>query len=633
LKKKRISDKFPAREALKLNWRALSLWWKKYPAMFIARASYATVSALSPYVGLYVSARIVDELSGARSPETLLKLVLIALFSATGLSLLKAALERFKNCEKNGWFDKDDKLYADKFFSMDFCSMDDSHTQDLRSQIRQNRMWNGLGITMPLPQFEMLVTALFQVAGSVTLTLSLFTLSVPQSAGGLAALNSPLFAAVAVAVLLGVSLLVPTLSNRAGSYWMRLADGAKEGNRRFGFYGFTVADRRRALDTRIYRQDILCKKSFADRSVFGRNGQYAKYARGPMGLYHAASAAVSYLFTGLVYVFVCLKALGGAFGIGAVTQYIGAITMLSGGISTLFSTLGEMRNNGPFLSMAFEFLDIENPMYQGSLTVEKRSDRSYDIEFRDVSFKYPGAETWALRHVSMTFKVGERLAVVGRNGSGKTTFIKLLCRLYDPTEGEILLNGIDIRKYDYLEYLSIFSVIFQDFRLFAFPLAQNVAASAEPDRARVEVCLQKAGFSDRLKEMPQGIDTCLYKDFDEKGVEISGGEAQKIAIARVLYKDAPFIVMDEPTAALDPVAEYEVYSKFNEIIGDKTAIFISHRLSSCRFCDEIAVFDFGSVVQKASHDTLLNEESGIYRKLWYAQAQYYLETGQEVPLV
>ena len=218
------------------------------------------------------------------------------------------------------------------------------------------------------------------------------------------------------------------------------------------------------------------------------------------------------------------------------------------------------------------------------------------MEFRDVSFKYPNTDTYALRHVNLKFKVGEKLAVVGKNGSGKTTFIKLLCRLYDPTEGQILLNGVDIKKYDYDEYMSIFSVVFQDFNLFAFSLGQNVAAAKEYNKSKVEECLKKAGFGERLDSMPEGTETCLYKDFSERGVEISGGEAQKIALARALYKDAPFMVLDEPTAALDPVSEYEVYSKFNEIAGDKTAIYISHRLASCRFCDNILVFDNGNVV-------------------------------------
>ncbi len=331
---------------------------------------------------------------------------------------------------------------------------------------------------------------------------------------------------------------------------------------------------------------------------------------------------------GLIYLFAGLKALGGAFGVGSVTQYVGALAGLAQGFTDLLAVWSVLRSNAEYLKPVYEFLDTPNKMYQGSLTTEKRSDRKYEIEFRDVSFKYHGTDTWALRHVYMKFDVGERLAVVGENGSGKTTFIKLLCRLYDPTEGEILLNGIDIRKYRYDNYLALFSVVFQDFKLLSQPLGQNVAAAEDYDRTRAEECLRKAGFGQRLAELPKGLDTCLYREFEDDGVEVSGGEAQKIALARVLYQDAPFIVLDEPTAALDPEAEAEVYTKFNDIVEDKTAIYISHRLSSCRFCDEIAVFDHGRVVQQGNHDALVEAE-GKYQALWEAQAQYYAKKGSE----
>lgn len=203
--------------------------------------------------------------------------------------------------------------------------------------------------------------------------------------------------------------------------------------------------------------------------------------------------------------------------------------------------------------------------------------------------------------------------------------IKLLCRLYDPQEGQILLNGIDIRKYRYDDYMGIFSVVFQDFQLICQPLGANVAGSMEYDRDRARKALIDAGFADRLAAMKKGLDTMLYKNLSEDGVEVSGGEAQKIAIARALYKDAPFIILDEPTAALDPIAEAEIYSKFDEIAGNKTAIYISHRLSSCKFCDEIAVFHEGAVIQQGSHAELLADRGGKYYALWNAQAQYYTE--------
>lgn len=302
---------------------------------------------------------------------------------------------------------------------------------------------------------------------------------------------------------------------------------------------------------------------------------------------------------------------------------MGAVTSLSGNIGAVLEYADQIRNNHRFLKLTYELLDTKNEMYQGSLTTEKRADRQYEVEFRDVSFRYPGSERWALRHVDMKFKVGKRLAIVGENGSGKSTFIKLLCRLYDPQEGEILLNGIDIRKYRYDDYMDIFSVVFQDFKLISQTLGANVAGSGAYDRERARKALFDAGFGERLESFPKGLDTVLYKELSKEGVEVSGGEAQKIAIARALYKDAPFIILDEPTAALDPIAEAEIYSKFNDIAGDKTAIYISHRLSSCKFCDEIAVFCEGKVIQQGSHAELVADEGGKYFELWHAQAQYY----------
>lgn len=211
------------------------------------------------------------------------------------------------------------------------------------------------------------------------------------------------------------------------------------------------------------------------------------------------------------------------------------------------------------------------------------------------------------------------------NGSGKTTFIKLLVRLYDPSEGEILLNGVTIKQFDYDEYLNLLAVVFQDFSLFSFKLGQNVASVLTYDKEKALRALNAANFVQSLEKMPEDLDSYLYNDYEDGGMEISGGEAQKIAMARAIYKDAPFIILDEPTAALDPISESEIYSGFDKIVGSKTAIYISHRLSSCRFCDTILVFDHGEIVQTGSHDELVQNKAGKYYELWNAQAQYYRE--------
>ena len=609
---------------LRLNNRALKLFYKRYPQMILSRLISVVWNSLTPYVSIYLSALVIDELAESRNVERLQLLVLITLASAAVIALGTALLKKWTEAQSAGMWFKVENILSEKMLDMDYVSLDETHTAELLSTIRQNMNGGGWGLYRVVVAYEELCSSILTILGGISLTVSLFVSRVPVGAGALSALNNPLVVLAVITVMLAVTFIAPVLNNKSGSYYAKHADSHNLGNRLFSFFGWLGYYSELAPDVRIYRQDRICDRHNHNKDdTFCSNGLFARLAWGPMGLFAAAGSAVSVIFTGVVYAFVCLKALAGAFGLGSVTQYVASITKVSGGMSSFVSTLGDMRNNAPFLELTFEFLDIPNNMYQGSLTVEKRNDRKYEVEFRNVSFKYPGSENYALRNVNMKFEIGKRLAVVGMNGSGKTTFIKLLCRLYDPTEGEILLNGIDIRKYNYAEYMNIFSVVFQDFKLFSLTLGENVASGSRIDREKVIDCLNKAGFGGRLAEMPNGIDTYLYTDYEKDGVNVSGGEAQKIAIARALYKDSPFIILDEPTAALDPIAEAEIYGKFDEIAGDKTTIYISHRLSSCKFCDEIAVFHEGAVIQQGTHASLVADESGKYYELWHAQAQYY----------
>lgn len=337
-----------------------------------------------------------------------------------------------------------------------------------------------------------------------------------------------------------------------------------------------------------------------------------------------SSTALSGFINGFSYIFVLLKIVSGAISIGSFTKYVGAISQLNNASIQLTKYNDEIRVQCTYLKSYVEFMNMENKRNTGTIPIEKRTDNEYEIEFHNVSFSYPGNSKEILSNVSCKITLKDKLAIVGRNGAGKTTFIKLLCRLYDPTSGVITLNGIDIKKYDYQEYLSLFGVVFQDFNLFAFPIEQNVSSSIDADEEKVWKCLELAGVKSRVEEMHDKLNTPLYK-YDEGGVEISGGEAQKLAIARALYKDAPFVILDEPTAALDPISEYEIYSHFNELVKDKTSIYISHRMSSCRFCNDILVFHEGKIVQRGSHDELMKDIKKVYFKLWTSQAKYYVE--------
>lgn len=313
---------------------------------------------------------------------------------------------------------------------------------------------------------------------------------------------------------------------------------------------------------------------------------------------------------------------------------IGDLSMLSSAASQFGSTINGIVGAVQGIAMKSElmikyvdFMENYENHVDGGKKVESAKD--YVIEFRNVSFKYPRAEEYVLKNINITITGGEHLAIVGLNGAGKTTFIKLLCRLYKPTEGEILVNGVNINEYAFDDYARLFSPVFQDFSMFAFTVKENIAlADAEnADYGKLWALCGSCGLTNKMKNLPQGLDTLVFKEFDETGFEPSGGEQQKIAIARALYKDAPIVVLDEPTAALDPIAEYDIYTHFNRLTHGKSAIYISHRLATCRFCDRIAVFHEGEIIQDGNHEQLM-DQGGLYSEMFMAQMQYYMTQGR-----
>ena len=599
--------------------RGLKLIAEYVPGLVPSTVLNSLVKALSPYATIWLSAQLLEELAGPCRANILWKWVIATLAVTATMGIMSALLKRWYDTCSAMYDPNKRRIFTDKFFSMDYADVDDRKIRDLRVQIFQNENFMGYGLNRCLENLKNLVQSVVGILSGLGLTVTLFISPVADAKWRI--LNGFL-PPLALMTMMALTIWFGAITSRIlMQKQTEMNDLGTLGNRLFHKLFNMCPDGKRRLDIRTYSQEKIIRPTM-DESAFVPGGPFDRLYKGPWSMLASAASGTSAIFTGCVYIFACLKAWGGAFGIGSVTQYVGAATALAGNVAMFLETVNFISANAPFMEDTFRLLDTPNAMYQGSLTTEKRSDRQYHVEFRDVSFRYPGTENWALRHVNMKFKVGSRLAIVGENGSGKTTFIKLLCRLYDPQEGQILLNGIDIRKYNYRDYMDIFSVVFQDFQLLPQSLGANVAGSGSYDRERVKKALVDAGFEERMSAMPQGLDTQLYKDFAENGVEVSGGEAQKIAIARALYKDAPFIILDEPTAALDPMAEAEIYGKFNDIVTDKTAIYISHRLSSCKFCDEIAVFDQGQVVQQGTHDCLVEAE-GKYRELWNAQAQYY----------
>lgn len=335
------------------------------------------------------------------------------------------------------------------------------------------------------------------------------------------------------------------------------------------------------------------------------------------------SAVISSMLLILVYTYVVILTLKGHIEVGEAVTLASGIILFSQNMNQFAVGMGNMKTVSMLASDYLNFITLKEAKNEGNSVLPVGEFQNSILEFCNVSFKYPGSDQYALKNINIEIQLGERLAFVGRNGSGKTTFIKLLCRLYTPTEGCIRLNGIDIMKYNIDEYWKKIAVVFQDFKVFGFGIGENIAATDEIDYEQVNEALRKVGLYQRVYQCKEGLNTNVGKVINSEGIEFSGGEKQKIAIARAIYKNAEVVIMDEPTAALDPLAEEEIYSDFNKLVGDKTAIYISHRLSSCKFCNEVFVFDKGEIVQRGKHEVLKNEK-GIYKELWNAQAQYYV---------
>lgn len=602
------------------NIRALKLLHSFCPTYFPLLVAKSLFNKLTPYFSLYMSAEVVNEIVGDRDKDRLILLVLITVFGNLTISIIGGILNRAFDHKETILFQREAAYYNQKTLTLDYSDLENTEVRQLRRKITESAKIDWHGKQLLMMSISRLVNITISALLSLLLGIEMFALVFAAGFSWYAVL----FAVILIAAVVFNIRYNFQINDRLSHNSFEVSQTMIDENR----IDEAVDCYNMGKDVRLYRQDKLIMKTKRycldlHKKAFRRLYSSRYRLSIPLTIAGAALKIV-------IHIFICVYAVAGVFGLGSIIKYVEFVESIIGCIMSFFAVYSDIKNNTRFVEDYLAYFEIPQKMYQGKILGEKLfkcegGDNEYEIEFRNVSFKYPSTDYYALKNISMKFKVGKKLAVVGMNGSGKTTFIKLLCRLYDPTEGEILFNGVNIKKYDYDEYLALFSVVFQDFKLFSFPLGQNVAASSHCDETKAISCLEQAGFGERLSAMTDGINTCLYKEFEETGVEISGGEAQKIALARALYKDAPFIVLDEPTAALDPLAEFEIYSKFNDIVEDKTAIYISHRLSSCRFCDTIAVFDNGQIIQQGSHDELVADENGKYHELWLAQAQYYTE--------
>ena len=607
--------KFKFSESLKLIGFGYKLASKLTPSYIPMALLRAVLIAAQPLVVLYFTAQILNQLEGVRDVRTIIIYVSATIVATFLISVVRAFLTRGVDtiASFERIYQRIRMMLAERFVKMDFAHADDSEVSEVLARMDTQARGNGLGMINVYNLTSTCLESLFSMIFSWVLLGGSLAADIFAEARWSSWLLFGFFAA-------GILIFVFMQMRSQLKLKMIYTENAKA-NTAAGYYNKYIKEDKAAKDIRIYDQSEALLTIF--RSSFNLKTwlSFFFYDSRVNGLMLGLLAVLS----GGYFIIAGHGALTGAITIGDIVQSVGAVTIFATAVGTFIMMAGQMYHNVAFLDPLREYLNLPDLLAKGAGNVPPPSGHCYEFEFRNVSFRYPGAEVYALKDLNLKFDAGRRLAVVGPNGSGKTTMIKLLCRLYDPTEGEILLDGVNIKEYDYSQYTALFSVVFQDFFLFPFEISSNVAVNSVYDADLIKNCLEGAGFSERLESMPDGLNSVLYKSFDENGTQISGGEAQKIALARALYRDAPFVILDEPTAALDPIAEYDVYTTFDRTIGGKSAVFISHRLSSCRFCHDIAVFDNGKLIQRGSHDELLALDTGMYHKLWDAQARHYID--------
>ena len=576
---------------IKNGWR----YDKKY---ILWRVIYQFINSLIPIVAAIMPKLIIDELMGNQETNKLLVYVsILIVYTATATILSEYfSWDGFsRRCRVNSEFDSDlHKHLAEA----DFERLEDPNFLDMQKKANKFLYcdWHGFGYLL-----DCSMNALGQI----------FTLLGISAI--IATIDLRILLLFIVLIILGA-----LIEKKAKQNAIRLSESISKDQRGWMYYANLFEDQSFAKEIRLNSLGNWLLDR--ERNYFTKVNENQKKQNDGFIISGLYGAIYTFVQQSTAYVYLIYCVISGSISIGSFTMYIGAVTTFSVAFRQVLDSIIEIQAYDTYYDRLDEYLNLPKTLREGNQLIDVKG--SHLIEFSNVSFMYPGSNTYALKNVNIRIPFGQKLSIVGENGAGKTTFVKLLTRMYDPTEGEILLDGVNIKKIDYDQYMSFFSSVFQDYKLFSFSVKDNVTLAQPMNEAKVRDILEYVGLGEKLRKLQNGIDTSVYKNFDEEGFEPSGGEGQKIALARALYKDAPIMLLDEPTAAMDPKAEYELYRRFNEMVHGKTAVYISHRLSSAKFCDVIAVFSNGQIIEYGSHDELYSK-GGLYTELFSMQSQFY----------
>ena len=576
----------------------ISLIWQTSPKFICAKFAIVLVNTISPFIMIIFPKLIIDSIIGGGdwiSTFHLIAIMGIVLLVTTLLStFLSATAQKYGDTIQYDLV----RIYGKKVMSLNYEDLENPAVLDMFEKSKS-------GFNM-YDFFDKIVAVITNVLSFIGYAAILFT-------------YSRLMLIVVVAVVV-INLICNAKKNK---YYYKAGEDAAPMNRKFAYlaglmYGFDYAKEIKVGGLSDYITDKYDDNIVGFKKIFRTLYRHVFLLSG-------VSSLTSVIQTFTLYSVVAYSAIQKTISIGDFTMYISSISAASGCLLTIVSAMIDISKNTKYATDMRLFFEMERKTEMGGILPD-RSANNVDIEFRNVSFKYPRTERYVLRHISFTVHSGEKISIVGKNGSGKTTLIKLLLRLYEPTEGEILVGGKNITDYDYKAYLSLFAPVLQDYKIFAFSCKENIELNLEDNEERLMRAIHDSDLDEKISSLPNGVLTPVYKQFDENGVEFSGGENQKLAIARAIYKDAPIILLDEPTANLDPLAEYDIYTMIYHMLGNKTSFFVSHRLASGRFCDRIFVVDGGEIIADGPHDSIV-KSCELYREMFEKQVQFYIDKG------
>lgn len=574
--------------------------WQKKPVLYLFICVNVVFLVTLTVSNLYMPKLFIEELTGEQSMGRLV-LISVAFFVLTGGFSYAVSIVKGKSLsvmqKLRAFLERD---LNEKMLTMEYEKFDSPENED--------KLYKAQGATSSFRQgFQAIYNQMFEITAN--------TASIAFIAGAIAILNPILLAFIA----LNLAVLVLS-AYRANKYVAAKSLQNAHLNRREWYLSDVVYNFDYGKDIRVYGLANWLLEKY--RGVSRQNAAVETDKNKRLFKHDAVDLTFALLREGLVYFFLIAQCLNGKMTIADFSFYffsVAAFTGLSNGlVNSVTYSISQFRYVGAYL----EYMGIDTDSESRDCV---EPSKRYQIEFKNVWFKYPGSKTYIYKDFSFCLEPDEKLAVLGLNGAGKTTLVKLLLRLYRPEKGRILLNGRDIDTFEYASYIALFSTVFQDSVLYAATLKENVYMAHEGSEQKARDAIRLAGFGDKLETYEKGLDAEMTKFIKADGVDVSGGEKQKITLARALYKDAPFLILDEPTSSLDAIAEYELYSKLAEISQNKTVLFISHRLASTRFCDRIILIEDGGIREIGTHDELI-EKRGRYYEMYMLQAKYYRES-------